>query len=250
MHYILLAVLGFFTGVVLNLVADALPAGRHPFTWPRCRACGRSLGARALAGLAADLAGWSRCSACGARRALRAPLVEAGTAVVFVLLATRFAGWQLATMCVYFSAFILITVTDLEHRLIFDVVTLSATALALAGSLTFPRVGIVRSAIGAAVGFGVFLLLALAARKKEGLGGGDVTLAGFMGAATGFPNVIVALVAAIFAGGIGAAALLITRRARRTSYVPYGPFLVVGAVIALLAGQQVVQWYVNRLSGS
>lgn len=243
MLYIALVIGGYLVGVFLNRAADALTGNTSPFRASRCTHCGAVMPAAAQWGGLAGLLGKRACEYCGVARSWRYPAVEAGAAAVFALLGLRFDGWQLAAMCVYFAAFILVTVTDMEHRAIFDAVTLPATVLALAFSLAFPKIGILRSIEGAALGFVLFLVLALIARKREGMGGGDVTLAGFIGAAVGFPYVIVSIVAAILAGGLGAIALLITRRAGRDSYMPYGPFLVIGGIVGLLAGRALLLMY-------
>jgi prepilin signal peptidase PulO-like enzyme (type II secretory pathway) len=238
------ALIGYVVGVFLNLCADFLPLipRMSPFRLPTCDFCGRQRRPVSLAGIIADLAGWSRCLGCGARRPLRAPLVEAGTAVAFAFLAQRYGfTLEFAFMAAYFSALILILVTDIEHRLILDIVTLPAMALALAGSFFMPNMTPAKALIGGAIGFGLFYLLAVLARG--GLGGGDVTLMGFVGLATGFPVVLVAILAGILLGGVGAGILLALRRAGRKSYIAYGPYLVLGGAFALLYGREFLLWY-------
>ncbi|GAB4408717.1 MAG: hypothetical protein Kow00123_21890 [Anaerolineales bacterium] len=195
-----------------------------------------------LAGVIADAAGWSRCPQCGAGRGLRAPLVEIATAAVFAFLAWRYGvGVQFAFMALYFAVLILVAVTDLEHRLILDLVTFPAMAIALIGSFFMPNMTPVKALIGGAIGFGLFYVLAIASRG--GLGGGDVTLMGFVGLATGFPVVLVAILAGILLGGLGAGAMLALRRVGRKSTIAYGPYLVLGAAFALLYGREFLLWY-------
>jgi len=121
------------------------------------------------------------------------------------------------------------------------VVTVPAMALALAGSFFMPNMTPVKALIGGAIGFGLFYLLALIARG--GLGGGDVTLMGFIGLATGFPVVLVAILAGILFGGVGAGILVALRKAGRKSYIAYGPYLVLGGALALLYGREFLLWY-------
>ncbi len=238
------ALLGYGVGVFLNLCADFLPAEprRSPFQLPRCSACGAVRRLLSLAGVIADAAGWSRCPQCGAGRGLRAPLVEIATAAVFAFLAWRYGvGVQFAFMALYFAVLILVAVTDLEHRLILDLVTFPAMAIALIGSFFMPNMTPVKALIGGAIGFGLFYVLAIASRG--GLGGGDVTLMGFVGLATGFPVVLVAILAGILLGGLGAGAMLALRRVGRKSTIAYGPYLVLGAAFALLYGREFLLWY-------
>lgn len=238
------ALLGYGVGVFLNLCADFLPAEprRSPFQLPRCPACGAPRRPLSLAGVIADWAGWSRCPQCGSGRGLRAPVVELATAVIFGFLAWRYGfGVRFLFLALYFAVLILVAVTDLEHRLILDVVTYPAMALALLGSFFMPNMTPVKAVIGGAVGFGLFFVLAMAARG--GLGGGDVTLMGFVGLATGFPVVLVAILAGILLGGLGAGTMLALRRVGRKSTIAYGPYLVLGAAFALLYGREFILWY-------
>jgi leader peptidase (prepilin peptidase)/N-methyltransferase len=241
---IVAALIGYVVGVFLNLCADFLPETPRlsPFRLPRCHDCGSALRPLSLAGVIADLAGWSRCPECGSGRRLRAPLVEVGTAAVFGFLAWRYGFTvQFTFMAAYFSVLILVLVTDLEHRLILDIVTVPAMALALAGSFFMPNMTPVKALIGGAIGLGLFYLLAVLARG--GLGGGDVTLMGFIGFATGFPVVLVAILAGILLGGVGAGILVALRRAGRKTYIAYGPYLALGGAFALLYGREFLLWY-------
>lgn len=243
---VIAALLGYAVGAFLSLCADFLPVTPRlsPLRLPVCHACGTQRRPFALAGVIADLAGWSRCVECGTGRQMRAPLVEIGTAGVFVFLMTRYgATVEFAFMALYFAVLILVVITDLEHRLILDVVTVPAMALALVGSFFLPNMTPVRALIGGAIGFGLFYLLAIIARG--GFGGGDVTLMAFVGLATGFPVVIVAIMAGILLGGLGAAILLLLRRAERKGFIAYGPYLALGGALALLYGRQFLLWYLS-----
>jgi len=141
----------------------------------------------------------------------------------------------------YISVLLLVLVIDLEHRLILNVVILPAILMAGIGSLISP--GPLPALAGGLIGFASFYLIALA--RKGGMGGGDVKLAAFVGLATGFPSVIVALLIAVLAGGATALLLVLTRIKGLKSYIPYGPFLVVGGLVALIYGPQIVAWYLR-----
>ncbi|MFW6057133.1 MAG: prepilin peptidase, partial [Chloroflexota bacterium] len=104
---------------------------------------------------------------------------------------------------------------------------------------------VVNAAIGAAVGFVFLFIVALASRG--GMGWGDVKFAAFMGAATGFPLIFVALFAGIVVGGIVGAVLLITGKKGRKQTIPFGPFLAAGTMVALLWGEQLLRWYVGLM---
>jgi len=162
--------------------------------------------------------------------------------LAFTFLWQRYGATPLLLLFTFYICILfLVLVIDLEHRLILNVVILPAILMAGIGSLISP--GPLLALAGGLVGFASFYLIALA--RKGGMGGGDVKLAAFIGLATGFPSVIVALLIAILAGGTTALVLVLTRAKGLKSYIPYGPFLVVGGLVALIYGPQIVAWYLR-----
>jgi len=151
--------------------------------------------------------------------------------------------------------FILIVVIDLEHRLILWVVVWpAAIAFGLLGIIT-PGHGLVKTLLGGLAGyaitFGIFLLAELFALLLQRLrgqpidevafGGGDVNLAGIIGFAVGWPGIILSLMIAVLAGGLFSLGYIVVQLFRRRyvpfSAVPYGPFLVLGAVAIYFYGK-------------
>jgi leader peptidase (prepilin peptidase)/N-methyltransferase len=187
-------------------------------------------------------------------------MVELGAAGLFAFLWYRYAaGAQSALLIpytVYSAIFLLVLVIDLEHRLILNVVIYPAWLLALAGSLLHPTPYFYRLALlGGVLGFGllylVYLLGELFVRVLSRMRGkpvnavafgfGDVRLGGFIGLVLGFPQVLDALVLAIFLGGLGGlvywfVSAVILRRYSLFTAIPYGPFLVVGAMFVMFRG--------------
>jgi prepilin signal peptidase PulO-like enzyme (type II secretory pathway) len=159
----------------------------------------------------------------------------------------------------YCSLLLLIATIDLEHRLVPDVLILAGLILALGfhllSLLPLPLLrtaefrhllgegapGLAMAITGAAVGGGLFLLLALA--RRNALGVGDVKLALLIGMLTGFPWVLQALVLGIVLGGVAAALLLLFRLKGPNHYIPYAPYLAAGAMATLLCGPHIAQWY-------
>lgn len=139
---------------------------------------------------------------------------------------------QTVVFSVYFSLFLLILVLDIMHRWVPNALLLPAAVLALAISMITNHPPVPNALLGGAIGFLLFYLIAVAYRGA--LGGGDVKLAGLIGLMTGFPGVLVALTTGILIGGGVAALLLISGKKTRKSYIPYAPFLVIGAMFALI----------------
>jgi leader peptidase (prepilin peptidase)/N-methyltransferase len=103
--------------------------------------------------------------------------------------------------------------------------------------------------LGGAIGFTFFLGVALVGNNVFGsgaMGGGDVKLAAFVGLITGFPLIIEALLLTILIGAAVSSLLLITRVRSMRDYIPYGPFLVAGAMVTLLWGYPIATWFIYR----
>jgi leader peptidase (prepilin peptidase)/N-methyltransferase len=101
---------------------------------------------------------------------------------------------------------------------------------------------------GCLVTGGVFFLVAWishVALGRTGLGGGDIKLAGLIGAALGAGGGLVAAFVGIMLGGVTAAVLLVSGRRRFGEYLPFGPFLAAGGVVAALWGELLLEWYLG-----
>lgn len=237
---------GILVGGVVNQLGSDLPARRRP-TKPHCPYCGEERPWWQWLGVAAYLAGKPNCPSCGAPIGLRRPLIEIGLGLTYAYLwMTVEPPVKLGFYWLYSAIFALILITDLERRLILDVVTYPAMALGLVGSFFIPAMTWWNALIGGLVGLAFFFLAAVLGNVLFGsgaMGGGDVKLAAFVGLITGFPLIIEAIVLTILIGAGVSLILLVTRVRSLDDYVPYGPFLVAGAVITLLWGYRIAEWF-------
>lgn len=161
------------------------------------------------------------------------------------------------------TIFALITVIDIEHRLIlWRVVWVSALVLLIIG-IASPERGWEKTLLGGVAGYGIVLVLfglghlyMLANARLRGqpldevaFGGGDVNLAGLIGLAVGWPGVLFALFIGIFAAGLFSAVIIgaqvVRRRYDPHLPFPYGPFLVLGALVMYLHGGQLAAWWLG-----
>jgi leader peptidase (prepilin peptidase)/N-methyltransferase len=201
-----------------------------------------------------------RCPQCGTRLPWRHLLTEVGTAALFAFLWYRYGTTQdwvfLVPYTVYSAIFVLVIVIDLEHKLILNVVMYPAWLLALLASLFHPTDYFERLALlGGVVGFGLLFLVFWMGElfvkvmgKVRGkpihtaaFGFGDVRLGGFIGLILGFPDVLTALFIAILLGGLAGliywfVQAVIRRRYSLFTPIPYGPFLVIGAMLVMFFG--------------
>lgn len=258
--WILAALIGLAVGVGLNVLADDLPpdenGDRGAIKPPHCSVCGHWFAPAHWLAMWHFLHG-GRCSHCSARRRWRSWIVELFTAGTFASL----WFWAQADVGRFYAAatistiFLLITIIDIEHRLIlWRVVWVSAIILLIIGVVS-PERGWQKTLLGAVVGyslvFGLFLLgqgyMWLVARLQGkpldeiAFGGGDVNLAGLIGLAVGWSGVLIALFAGIVAGGVfslGYIAVQVVRgKYNPHTAIPYGPFLVLGAMVVYLFGR-------------
>jgi len=191
------------------------------------------------------------------RRHLEFPPIPHRAAWLAVVTAFLFglAGWRFGltlragVSCFYLAVLMLVTATDLEHRLIPNRFILPAILVALAVGFIATWMTWKASLLGGAVGLVFFavayVLAAVVYPGKIGLGMGDVTLATFIGLAVGFPSAIVAVVLGVLMGGLVSGLLLVTRRVTLQSALPYGPYLVIGGLVALFWGQAILKWYLR-----
>ena len=242
---VLFALLGLLVGGLVNQLGSDLPA-RRGLTRPHCPYCGKNRPLWQWLSLPAYLVQRARCPSCGASIKLRHPLVELGVATAYVYLWIALGpSVKLVLHLLYTAILALILITDIERRLILNVVTYPAILLAIVASFFTPGMQWWSALIGGAVGFFFFLVAALVGNALFGagaLGGGDVKLAAFVGLITGFPLVIGALVLTVLIGAGVSLILLITRVRSLRDPIPYGPFLVAGGMVALLWGYSIAGW--------
>ncbi len=255
----LYALLGWVLGVVVNLLADSLPVRRRPHA-PRCPRCSAPRKLTAWSSLAARVAGSDRCAYCGTARGIRPVIVELVGTIGAILLVRRDPGVSalLAGAAVGF-VFLLITVIDIEHRLVLHVVVVPAALVLGLLQAVDPSRGPVKTLLGGLAGAGSFYVLYLLgeafarllarARGRSldevAFGFGDVTLAGLIGLIVGWPAVVLALLIGILAAGLFSLAYVLVMLARRryTAFtpIPYGPFLILGASLVYYGGRSLFE---------
>jgi leader peptidase (prepilin peptidase) / N-methyltransferase len=236
----LLVALGWLAGGLANLAADVLP--RHARNreqeagGPPCveasKHCGSPFHSLTLPWY------WLRagaCPRCGSHCPIRAPLLEIANALAFPLIWSRLSDqpFYAALVCMYTTFLLTVFVIDLEHRLVLNIMVAPAAVTAMAASLVPGGPSPSQALLGGLLAFAAFLVLAIAGRGA--LGFGDVKLAGLIGIMVGYPVVVSALVLGIVLGGLGALALIGTRKAGRKTAIAYAPYLVAGALIAIVA---------------
>ena len=247
MEVILNLIIGVACGLLINYLADVLPTQRK-LGQPACTHCEKTYPL-------ADYLMFRNCSGCGKPRSWRSfitPAAAALSAVALGMAESLKLGFWFSLLVLFFMG--LVVIIDIEHRLILHVVSLSGMAIGvLAGwnAHEWSLSGLGYTLLGGLIGFGVMLIFYLVgvqyaryrARKmglkdvdEEALGFGDVMLAGALGLMLGWPRLILGLVTGVLLAGVFSLILILGLALARkldlgNLYIPYGPFLILGAVL-------------------
>ena len=169
----------------------------------------------------------------------------------YLLMVWRFGfTWPTVIYAGLFSVLLVVTWIDWDHKIIPDVITLPGIVIGfVCASLLLPT-GWVNSLIGILVGGGVLLMLAWISPYlfgKEGIGGGDIKFLAMGGAFLGWQQALLTLMVGSVVGAFIGVGLLAVKILQKGQYIPFGPYLALGALIAVLWGPEIWQWYFNGL---
>jgi leader peptidase (prepilin peptidase) / N-methyltransferase len=240
----LAASFGLIFGSFLNVVAYRLPRGESLATpASRCPGCDTPIKPYDNVPVISWLLLRGRCRACGTSIAWRYPLVELATGVLMALVVVRFGADADVWIGLAFVALLVpVTVIDIDFRIIPNKLMIVGTVAAPA-ILALTDADALPEHLIAAAAAGGFLLVAAVA-YPSGMGMGDVKLAFVMGLFLG-RDVGVAMLLALVAGSLVGVAVIARKGAKegRKTALPFGPFLALGGLVALFAGEPVVDWY-------
>lgn len=264
---------GLVIGSFLNVVIHRWPRGESiVLPASHCGACGVAIKPYDNIPVVSYVLLAGKCRSCKERISVRYPLVEALTAALFVA-AVAAAGPSLGAVfdCVFLAMLVPLVFIDAEHRFLPAVITHPGLLFALAVRLVVPNlygmnpeplgggwllglggsplwyVSLVNAAAGATLGGGMLFILGVAyriVRKREGMGLGDVSMMCMIGAYLGWELTLLTILVASVVGSI--VGIFMARGRRFDEFkVPFGVFLGIGAMIALLAGSRIIAWYLG-----
>jgi leader peptidase (prepilin peptidase)/N-methyltransferase len=240
---------GAIVGSFLNVCIHRLPRQTSIVSpGSACPSCGHSLAWYDNIPILSYALLGGRCRACGAGIAVRYPIVEAVTALLFGLCWWQFGpGVLFVSRVLFASALVALFAIDLEHHLLPNVITLPGIVVGFAFSLLGPP-GWFDSLVGILVGGGILFAIAelyYRARHEEGLGMGDVKMLAMIGAFLGWKLAIVTLMMASVAGSVIGLALIAMRRGDMKYALPFGTFLALGAGLSATVGPDLLDWYLG-----
>ncbi|MHB0975693.1 MAG: prepilin peptidase [Candidatus Aquicultorales bacterium] len=256
--YFIALALGLSVGSFLNVCIYRIPAGlslTHPPS--RCRGCEMPIKPADNIPVLSWLILKGRCRACAEPISWRYPAVEVLTGLMFLAMYAKFGLAPQAVVGAFFACIlIVVSLIDLDtklipNKLIYPSIVLAAVLVipGMLGLRALPLIGgdPIQPLIGFLAGGGSLLAIALGAPlifKKDAMGGGDVKLAAFIGLFLG-GYVLLALFFSFFIGALAGIALMAGGKVTRTSSIPFGPYIALGALLALFAGPQLWGLYLS-----
>ncbi|WP_425060707.1 Type 4 prepilin-like proteins leader peptide-processing enzyme [Sporomusa carbonis] len=241
-------ILGLIIGSFLNVCIYRLPQGKSIVTPPsHCFACGTRLKPGDLIPVISYIVQRGRCRYCGTVFSFRYVVVELITAVLFVwCFQVTGLGPELLKALIFISFLIVITFIDYDYQLILDKVLIWFTGAGVAINLYIGCPAITDMLIAAVTGGGLLLLIAVITRG--GMGGGDIKFVAALGLWLGLKLTILTLFLSFVIGGIGSLLLLIFKLKGRKDFIPFGPFIAVGAFVSSLYGIEIIGWYLKTFA--
>ena len=249
--------LGLLIGSFLNVVIWRVPRGEsiaQPSS--HCPDCGNPVRPRDNIPVVSWVLLRGRCRDCDAPISRRYPLVEAATGVVFAVMAVRFGFNPVLPAYLYLAAIgvalwmIDLDVKRLPNAIVLPSYVVASALLAVASAVTGEWGDLLRAGLGMAALYGFYFLLALI--YPAGMGFGDVKLSGVLGLYLGYlgwAEVVTGGFLAFLLGGIAGIGLLLVRKAGRKSQIPFGPFMLLGALLAILWGGALADLYLDSMLG-
>ncbi len=253
---------GLCVGSFLNVCIFRMPADRS-IVKPRsfCPGCGTTIAWYDNLPVLSYILLGGRCRHCKGAISLRYPLVELLTGVLFLAIWNRYGAdartpvYMMMTAGLVAGSFI-----DLDHFILPDRITIGGMVVGPVLSFLIPslhgqeagRAALVDSLIGLAVGAGVLLMVARLGTwifKKDAMGLGDVKLLGAIGAFLGWQAVVMTILVSSLAGSLAGVSLILFGGMKWRSRIPYGPYIAFAAVVWILGGDRLWDWYIRMMSG-
>ena len=236
---------GLIFGSFFNVVGLRVPNKESIVTPPsHCTSCQRRLTALDLIPVFSYIFLGGKCRGCGVKLSPIYLLTEFVTGILF-----SFAVWQLgitietAVALFFISLLMIIVVSDITYMLIPDKILLFFLPFLVLGRILSPLDNWWDSLLGAVVGFGILLLIAVI--SKGGMGGGDIKLFFLIGLVLGTANTLITLFLASVIGMIAGIIVLKVRGQGRKNPVPFGPSIALAAIIVYFYGENMLDWYIS-----
>lgn len=244
---IYLAIVGLVFGSFFNVVGLRVPL-KQSIVKPRsfCPNCKHMLTGKELIPVVSYLLQGGKCRNCEAPISSFYLIVECMTAFLFAI-TPLLIGWSSEILIAYslISLLVIITVSDLVYLIIPDKVLLFFVCLFLLLHIYPGGMHIIDSLLGAAVGFGILLVIAFI--SNGGMGGGDIKLFAVLGLLLGVKLVILSLFFSALFGALLGSLLIAIGAVKRNEPIPFGPYIALATLTSYFFGEKIVNWYFGVL---
>lgn len=245
----LILIIMFFYGITLgsfyNVVGLRIPQGQSIVS-PRsaCPTCGHQLRALELIPVLSYLLQGGKCRVCKTGISPVYPIIEFLTGVMFAT-APLVVGWssELIITLTLISLFIIILVSDTAYMIIPDKVLLVFAGIFLLERLFIPLTPWWDSLLGAGIGFGLMLIIAIV--SKGGMGGGDIKLFALIGFVVGVKTLFLSFFLSTLFGAVFGLLGMVLKLVKKGKPIPFGPFIAIGTLVAYYFGDTIIQMYLN-----
>ena len=243
---IIFLIYGLFIGSFLNVCVYRIPSGISIIKPPSsCGSCGHRLSLlKDMLPVLNYIINGGRCRYCGSPYSIQYPLIELLNGVLYVLLYLRY-GLTINTVlyCLTASLLIVISLIDLRHKIIPDVLIITGAVIGfifiITGNMVLSRLS------GAAIGLILFLGIAVI---TNAMGGGDIKLMAVLGLMFGVKGILFITLFSFVTGAIISLILITLKIKGRKDEIPFGPFISLSALIYMFYGIEIINWYMKILS--
>src|SRR4030066_184341 len=249
-NVVLIFILGLIVGSFSNVCIYRIPRNES-IIYPasHCPKCHTTIKPKDNIPLLSYILLKGKCRNCKTKISIQYPMVEFLSGLIYLIIYLIY-GLSVQTLIyiILSSALIISAFIDLNEQIIPDVISLPGIVTGFIISFFVPYISFINSALGVVVGGGIILVISLGGSviyKKEAMGGGDVKLAAMIGAFLGWRYIIISLFLGFFLGALAGIILIIAKIKKREDVIPFGPFIVLGSLITLLWGEQIISWYLG-----
>ena len=242
------ALFGALLGSFANVIIVRWPL-EESIVSPRskCRSCNKQILNRDNIPVLSWILLRGKCRTCKSKISIQYPIVELTMAFLFALMYLKVGvSITLVEYLVFVFGLLTISVIDLKHLLIPDIISIPGILIGVLGSLINPEREFLDSLIGVILGGGIFWVAGSAyylVRKEHGIGGGDIKLLAWIGAVLGWASVPFVILFSSVIGTIVGLGVIIKTKGGMRSMLPFGPFLAVAGIVYILVGEQISRWY-------
>ncbi|BEP28981.1 prepilin peptidase [Helicovermis profundi] len=243
MEYLIIFLFGISFGSFFNVCIYRIPK-KISIIKPNshCFNCKKELRFKDMIPVVGYFLNKGKCNYCGAKYSIRYSLVELLSGLLFVLAFIKFAyTLEFFFAVTIISLLLIITFIDFDHMEIPDSLNIIIFIVAIIHNLIYKEFSPIELIIAFLIGGGIFLIIALIGP----MGGGDIKLMAALSIFFGPIYIVLLMILSFIVGGIISILLLITKKKNRKDYIPFGPFIAFSAMLLILYGPKLLQYYLN-----